>query len=236
MDNIISNLNIAIPAIFMGAVIPCAVLIGLLIRGRKKQISFVPVLYGFGTFFAALIAVAVLALVLSQIFFPSIALSNTSDAKVYIYAGGAIILLLLYLCTEALKLISFQTVLKSEKKDCAGVTFGCGFVLAQNLLIFGLLYTGDMDLSQAIAFGLLMLISGVIYILMSVIGYQFAMEKQRYAGSAIVFLYFLMFAVMLLFANIYITYGYIVLLLAFVLVISYITLPLPFKKKKENIE
>lgn len=232
--DILSNLSVAWPSILMGAVIPCVVLIALLCTNKRKQTSFVPVLYGFGTFFVTLVAVAVLMLVLSQIFLPSIAISSEADADIYIYVGGAIILLLFFFCSEALKMISYQTVLKGEKKEFAGLTFGSGFILAQNLLILGLIYAGEVDLSQALTFGLLMLISGVIYLLISAIGYQLHAEGQRYAGAAVGISYYLMFAAMLIFSNIYVTYSFVTAVLIFNLVIAYFVLPLPFKKKGED--
>lgn len=229
--SVLSKLSVAWPSILMGAVIPCLVLIALLCSKKRKQISFMPVLYGFGTLFVTLAVVAVLVLVLSQFFFTSIAVSSESDANVYIYVGGGIVLLLFYLCSETLRTVSYQTVLRSEKKEYAGLTFGCGFILAQNLLILGLIYAGDVDMNQSLAFGLLMLISGVIYLLISAIGYQLNLEDQRYAGAAVGISYYLMLAAMLIFSNVYVTYSVVAAVLIFNLVISYFVLPLPFKKK-----
>lgn len=232
LTNIIDNLGYVWPSMLLGAVIPCVVLLALFLSKKRKEVAFVPVMYGFGTFFVVLVAVAVLLLIVSQLFLSSVSISSESDADSYLYIGGAIILLLFWLGSEFLKSISFDTVAKTEKSAYAGLTFGCGFILAQNLLIFGLIYAGEIDMSQSLAFGLLMLISGVIYILISAVGHQLALEKQRYAGAAIAISYFLMFAVMLIFANIYVTYVFIGAVLVFNLVVAYITLPLPFKKKK----
>lgn len=229
---VLINSTMIWPSLLMGAVIPCFVLFALFFSKKRKQTNFTAALYGFGTFFVSLAAVALLVLIISRIFLPSITISSESDADAYIYVGGGIVLLLFYLVSEALKLISFDTVLRSEKQEFAGLTFGSGFILAQNLLIIGLIFAGEVDISQSIAFGLLMLISGIIYILISTVGYQFAVEKQKFAGSAVAFAYFLLFAVMLIFSNVYITYGFIGAVLLFVLIVAYVVLPLPFKKQK----
>lgn len=233
MDNttVFTNLNMIWPSLLMGAIIPCCVLFALFFSKSRKQTNFTAALYGFGSFFVSLVAVALLVLIISQLFLPSISISSESDADVYIYVGGGIILLLFYLASEALKLVSFDTVLHSEKTKFAGLTYGAGFILAQNLLIIGLIFAGEVDISQSIAFGLLMLISGIIYILISTVGYQFVIEKQKFAGCAVAISYFLLFAVMLIFSNVYITYGFIAAVLLFVLMVAYVVLPLPFKKK-----
>ncbi len=233
--NIFSSIGVAVPAILMGALIPCGVLVTLACRKERKEISFISVLHGFGTFFVALAAVAILVLVLSQTLLASVVISTETDADTYIYIGGAIVLVLYYVFSEALKQISFKAAMNKEKHRGVGFAFGSGFILGQNLLIFGLIYSGDVDASQAFVFGLLMLISGVIYLLLSAVGYQMALERHFYAGSAVTIGYFLMFAVMLIFSNVYVTYSYIALLLIFTLVIGYITLLSPLRKKGDQV-
>ena len=230
----LNNIAYVWPALLLGALVPCGVLLTLFFSKKKKEIAFKSALHGFGTFFVVLAAVAILLLVISQIFLSNVTVSAESDANTYIYVGGGIVLLLFWLISELLKVISFDAIQKTEKTEQAGLTFGSGFILAQNFLIFGLIYIGEIDVSHSLAFGLLMLFSGVIYILISAVGYQLSREKQRYAGAAIAISYFLLFAVMLFFSNVYITYGFIAAVLVFNLVVAYITLPLPFKKKKEG--
>lgn len=232
--NVLNNLIYIWPALLMGAIIPAGVLLTLFFSKKKKEISFKSALYGFGTFFVVLAAVAVLLLVLAQVFLTGVSISAEADANSYIYMGGAVVLLLFWLLSEVLKAISFDNAMKSEQKEEAGLAFGSGFILAQNLLIFGLIFLGELDMSQAMAFGLLMLMSGGIYILVSAVGYRMAQEKQRYAGAAVALSYFALFAVMLIFSNVYITYGCLAAVLVFNLIIAYLTLPLPFKKKKEG--
>lgn len=235
LTSIFDQIGMILPAILMGAAIPCCVLLLLLFSKKRKETAFKAVLYGFGTFFFVLLFLGIALILFSQSFLTAITISSESDADVYVLTGGVILLLLFYLGSEALKQASYRSVLKSERKSYGGLTFGSGFILAQNLLIFVLIYTGEIDWSQAMVFGLLMLISSVIYLLVSVIGYQLAMEKHYLSGSAVALSYYLMFAVMLLFSNVYVTYGFIAAVLAFNLVIAYFVLPLPFKRKKENL-
>jgi len=230
----LNNLAYVWPALLMGAVIPCGVLLTLFFSKKKKQVAFTSALHGFGTFFVVLAAVAVLLLIISRIFLSNLTISAESDANTYIYVGGGIVLLLFWLISEFLKTISFDTAKKAEKNEFAGLTFGSGFVLAQNSLIFGLIYIGEIDITHALAFGIMMLISGVIYIIISAVGYQMALDKQRFAGAAIAISYFLLFAVMLFFSNVIVTYCFVAAVLVFNLLVAYITLPLPFKKKKEE--
>lgn len=231
----LNNLGYVWPALFMGAVIPCGVLLTLFFSKKKKQVAFTSALHGFGSFFVVLAAVAILMLVISQVFLSNLTITAESDANTYIYVGGGIILLLFWLISEFLKTVSFDAAKKAEKSEFAGLTFGSGFVLAQNSLIFGLIQIGEIDISHALAFGIMMLISGVIYILISAVGYQMALDKQRFAGAAVALSYFLLFAVMLFFSNVIVTYCFVAAVLAFNLLVAYITLPLPFKKKKEGM-
>ena len=220
--NFFKNLASAWPSILMGAVIPCAVLLVLIFGKQRKKTAFKVVGYGFATFFAALVLVGLLSLAVGAIFLPSISASASEDANGYIFAAGGIILALFYVCTEVLKHFSFRSAINGEKDANAGLTFGCGFILAQNLLIVGLIYISEMDMMQMIGFGLLMIISGVIYLLNSAIGYALTREGSWLSGAAMAVSYFLIFAVMLIFANIYVTYGFVAAVLIFNLVLGYI--------------
>ncbi len=235
MDGVVlKNLAYIWPSLLLGAIVPAGALLALFFSKKKKDVSFKSALYGFGTFFVVLAGVAILLLVGAQMFLTNVTISAESDANTYIYLGGGIVLLLFWLLSEVLKSISFESAIKSETKDFAGLTFGAGFILAQNLLVFGLIFLGELDLSQSMVFGGLMLVSGIIYLLISSIGYQLALEKQRYAGAAVSITYFALFAVMLIFSNQTVTFACVGAVLLFNLIIAYITLPLPFKKKKEG--
>lgn len=231
----LSSLSVVWPSLIMGAIIPCGVLLALYLMPKRKEIAFNAALYGFATFFIGLVAVAVVLLLVVQLFLPTIAISDVTDADVYIYVGGSLALLLFYLIAETVKYFTFQSTLKQECNKMAGLTFGSGFILGQNLLIFGLVFATEIDLMQAVGFGVLMLISGMIYILLSAIGYQLVKEGHRIVGSVLAISYYLMFAVMLLFANIYITYGFVVAVLLFNLIMGYVLLPSPFKKDKGGV-
>ncbi len=233
MGALLQNVAVAWPSILMGAVIPFTVLLVLYCSKVRKEVAFQSVLHGFVTFLLALVVDAVLIVVAAQVFLPAIAVSDQSSANTYIYIGGSLALLIFYLCTEAIKFFTYGNLASLDKKRYAGLTFGCGFILAQNLLIIGLIYVGEIDMSQALGFGVLMLISAVIYLLISEIGYQLVLEHHRVVSPVLALSYYLMFVVMLLFANVYITYGFIAAVLVFNLIMAYVLLPLPFKKGKE---
>lgn len=228
---LLENLSLIWPSILMGAIIPCGVLIGLLFTKKKKQVAYNAALWGFGGFFIALVLVAVLVLIIAQAYMPTITADQASNANIYIYVGGCIILALFYLITEGMKQFSFRYALKSDNPEFAGLTFGSGFILAQNLLIIGLFLFGEVDLAQSLVFGLFMIISGVIYILLSLIGYQLKKEGNWKAGSAIAIVYYLILAIMLVVANVYVTYITIAAVLIFIIALGYFMLP---KKGKEN--
>lgn len=223
-----------IPAIAMGACLPATLMVLMIFSKKRSLISFNSFFHGMGTFLFSLVAVFILVLLFGKAVVPTLSISGEADADVYIYVGAAIILLLFYLVSEALKIFSFKTALKSEKKLYAGTAFGCGFILAQNLLIFGLVFVGELDLGQSFAFGFLMLLTGVIYLSVATVSYRIAKEKQYLAGSAIAILYYLLFMAMILFSNVYVTYISFAIVFAFVMVVAYIVLPLPFKKKDGN--
>lgn len=217
----LKNLISAWPSILMGAIIP-ALTLGLLFFSKKrKTTAFKAVVYGAATFFASLAIVAVLILSLAQFFMPVITTSQASSANSYIFTFGIIVLLLFYGSSEALKQFSFRHVIKTEKTEFAGLTFGCGFILAQNLLIVGLIYAGEVDKLQMVVFGILMVICGVIYLLNSNLCYTLTCEGNWATGSATAISYYLILAVMLLFANTYVAYITVGLVLAFNLIATY---------------
>ena len=217
----LKNLISAWPSILMGALIPCLTLGVLFFSKKRKTTAFKAVLYGAASFFASLAIVAVLILTLAQFFMPVISASQASSANSYIFTFGMIVLLLFYGSSEALKQFSFRSIIKSEQKQFAGLTFGCGFILAQNLLIVGLIYAGEVDTLQMLVFGLLMVICGVIYLLNSNLCYSLSCEGNWLTGSATAISYYLILAMMLLFANVYVAYITIALVLAFNLVITF---------------
>lgn len=217
----LKNLISAWPSILMGALIPAIALGVLFFSKKRKTTAFKAVLYGAATFFASLAIVAVLLLALAQFFMPMITVSQASNANSYIFIFGIIVLLLFYGSSEALKQFSFRSIIKTEKAEYAGLTFGCGFILAQNLLIIGLIYAGEVDTSQMLVFGLLMIICGVIYLLNSNLCYSLTREGNWLTGSATALSYYLILAVMLLFANVYVAYITVALVLLFNLIATY---------------
>ncbi len=228
----LKDIGVVLPSILMGALIPAGTLLALNFSPKRKLVAFKAALYGFGTFFVALGAVVIALLLGGQLLLPSVAISTETDANTYIFIGGSIALLLFYLAAEVTKFFMYENIKKQDRNEMAGLCFGSGFILAQNLLIFGLIYTGEIDMKQALSFGVLMMISGLIYLIISAIGYQVSLDGHRFVGPVIALSYYLMFAVMLLFANVTITYSFVAAVLIFNLVVGYILLPLPFKKAK----
>ncbi len=228
---IISNIGVAWPSIIMGAVVPMVVLLALFFSKKRKSVPFVTVFYGFGTFLLVLVGVAILTLLLSNAFMPSISVSNVEEADQYIYIGGILVLLSFYAGSEIIRMLTFKSCVNTEKNEGVGLTYGSGFILAQNLLILGLASSAKLDYTQSVAFGILMIISGIVYILNSAIGYQLVLTGHQWIGFSAAASYYLLFAVMILFANIYVTYTFVFLVLLFNAVVGYKLLPLPFKKK-----
>ncbi len=229
---ITNNLGVIACSLLLGLIVPVGVIVGLIFSPKRKDVPFVAAVYGFVVFLGSLFAVAILSLLIAQTFLPSVTLNAEGDADRYIFIGGGIVLSLFYLCAEGAKLFIFRHLMRGERNALVGLPYGCGFIFAQNLLIFGLIYAQDMDLSQALAFGILMLLSGIIYILISLIGYQLMADRFRYIGAALALSYYLMFAVMLIIANVYVTYSFIAVVLLFNLIMGYALLPLKFKRRK----
>lgn len=227
------NIFVAWPSILMGALVPGLVLLALSLSKVRKQTYFFPVLQGFATFFMVLIVVAILAVVAAQTMLPSISVNSDTGTDI-VKIGGTLILILFYLGSEAVKQWSFASCSKRETQNrFVGLTFGSGFILAQNLLVLGLIYNiSDFSYNESLAFGFLMVISGIIYILISEIGYQLVLENYRYVGAALAASYFLIPIVMLLFTNMIFTYVTVALALVFNLIMGFVLLPLPFKKKE----
>lgn len=225
MAEFLENMPMILPAVLMGAVIPLAVILYLAISPARKKVYFPMIFFGFAAFFAALVLVGVALLILAQSLLASISVS-ASDGDQVVMVGGCIVLLAFYLFTELLRFFSYKTGLKKEEKNrFGGLLFGAGFLLAQDLLIFGIAATGELSLSQALGFGVLMLICGVIYLLISEIGYRTAEEGHPFVGGAIASVYFILLAVMLVFASVVITYIFVGLALAFSLLMGYLLLP-----------
>jgi hypothetical protein len=230
---VLSKIGTIWPAILMGAAIPAGILLLLFFSKARKKVSFKATLFGFASFIAALILCAVILLILANAYLPTIMVSNRSDANGYIYAGGIIALVLFYATSEALKQISYKGIIKSERCEFAGLVFGCGFILAQNLLIFGLAYSSKLTLMDAVAYGILMLVTGLIYLFLSEGGYQLVKEGQWKAAVAMAGTYFLIFAVMLISANRIVSYSVMAIIL---LTIVPLTFYLKKGGKKKNAD
>ncbi len=233
---ILKNISFAWPSLLMGAVIPCTILLVLLLRKDHNEVPFVTVAYGFLAFVGVFVFVAVILMILFATVIPTITIQQESDSTNIIRWGGSVVLLLFYVLAELVKQFCFISYDQAaEKNRFVGLSYASGFILGQNLLILGVIYVSNVDMKQTLAFGVLMIISGMIYTVVSEIGYQLIREKHRYVGVALSGSYYLMFMVMLIFANIYATYFFVFAVLIFNLVMAYVLLPLPFKKKGEAI-
>ncbi len=219
LATIFNNLGKSWPALLIGVAIPFAVIITLLALKKKYKTAFKPVIFGFLSFFIALVIAAIILLILAQAFLGSS--TNQTDANRYLYIGAMVALVLIYGVSEALKQITFRSVLKGERVAFAGLTFGSGFVLAQNLLVLLLLYSSKMNLKEMLAFGVIMVISGVLYLSISEIGYMLTRAGQWRIAVAMGAFYYAIFAVMFLFANVYVTYAAIALVLICIFAIGF---------------
>lgn len=231
MDGLLEKLPVILPAVLMGALIPLVGILAPTLSSARKKCYFPLIFFGFATFFVALAFVGVSLLVLAQGLLATVSVTPADGDRV-VMLGGCIVLLVFYLATEALRYFSYKAALKKEEKDrFGGILFGSGFVFAQDLLVLGIAATGEFTLSQAMGFGVLMLICGVIYLLLSEISFHTIADGHPIAGSAIASVYFILLAIMLVFANVFVTYVFVGLALLFALLMGYVILPLPFKKK-----
>jgi len=220
--------------LLIGAAVPIGLLAYCIACKDRKNISFKTLLYGFGSFFAAIGVIFIIFLFVTNVMSVTLSVSAESNVNTYLFVGGAVLLLVFYLVTEALKILSFKMALKSEKNHCAGVLFGSGFILAQNVLVLILCHLSDMSGNASLYFGILMLISSLIYIIISIMGYHMVRDGQLIAGSALALIYYIMYAIMLIVSNVIVTYVMFALVLLFVATVAYFTLPLPFKKEANS--
>ncbi len=225
--------DILLPFI-VGALVPIGLLIYCFFAKNRQNISFKSFFYGFGSFFAALGFIFIVFLLITNVMSVSISVSDESSVNTYLYIGGAVILLVYYLVTEVLRVISYRMVLKSEANDYAGALFGSGFVFAQNFLVLILCQMAELKGVAALLFGVLMLISSLIYIMISVLAYHMVRDGQMISGSVLAVIYYVMYVVMLTVANVVVTYVMFALVLAFIMLLAYFTLPLPFKKEAKS--
>ena len=236
MADLFEKMPMILPGVVMGALIPLAVILVLALTPARKKVYFPMIFFGFATFFASLVLVGIALLLMAQSVF-SVASVSPSDGDRVVMIGGTIVLLAFYLITELLRYFSYKSVLKKEEKyRYGGLLFGAGFVLAQDLLVLGIAATGEFSLAEALGFGVLMLICGLIYLLISEIGYHTAADGHPFAGSAIASVYFILLAVMLIFANMVVTYVFVGLALAFSLLMGYFLLPFKKQAKEERAD
>ena len=222
--------NIILP-LLMGALVPLAFLIYCFVFKERSKLSVTSLFYGFGSFFGAIGAIFILFLFITNVMAISISVSAESDVNSYLYIGGGVLLLIFYLITEALRFIFYKIALKSDRSSCAGCFFGIGFAFAQNIVFLILCTVSNLDDNAALYFGIMMLISSLIYILISILSYNMICDGQKLTGSALAILYYLMYGIMLIVANVVVTYIMFAVVLAFVLLLAYLMLPLPFKKE-----
>ena len=231
MGELIENLPAIVPAMLMGAILPLLGIAVVALTPARKNTYFPLIFFGIAAFFVSLAVVAVALLVLARGLLASISVTATEGDRV-VMIGGCLVLVFFYIVTEGLRYFSYKSALKKKEKiGFGGLLYGCGFVLAQDLLVLGIASTGEFSLSQALGFGVLMMICGAIYLLLSEISFYTTAEGHPLVGSAIASAYFILLAVMLVFANVVITYVVVGLALAFALLMGYVLLPLPFKKK-----
>ncbi len=232
---LLEHMPMILPSVGIGAAVPLAVILILAFSPVRKKAPYSLIFQGFATFFVSLLLVAVLLLTVAQSLLSTISISTQAAGDRAVMIGGCLVLLIFYLVSELLKFFSYKGALKKEEKRfCGGLLFGCGFILAQNLLVMGLALSEAFTVAQALGFGVLMLICSIIYLLISEIGYQACKDGHPYVGGALASVYFALLAVMLVFASVVITYLFLAFALIFVLIMGYVLLPLPFKKGGER--
>lgn len=180
----------------LGLLIPVAIIIYMIITRKKKPSAYNTVGYGFVSFFAAIISVFVILAILNGLFFNSMTFENQDDGMILVGIIGAVIIVIMYFICETMKYITFCNVLEKENnKENAGLGFAAGVIIAQTAVIFIISNVAYFDMYLSLFSGAMVLGTGVIYVLLSLIGYK--LVSGNYKGpyfflSSIYYIYYML--------------------------------------------
>ena len=180
----------------LGLLIPVAIIIYMIIMRKKKPSAYDTIGYGFVSFFASIVSVFIILILLNSLFFKYVKFENQEDGMLVVGIIGTIIIAIIYFICESIKYFTFRTVMEKEKNyENAGLGFAAGVIIAQSAAAFIISNIAKFDAYISLFTGAMVLGTGIIYVMLSIVGYRLVLEGYKgpyFFISTIYYLYYIL--------------------------------------------
>ena len=154
-----------------GLVLPACVLAFFFISKQRKKIAFESIGYGFGGFLISIAAVLIAALIMNGLFMAGLTFEDETSGLTVAGAIISFMVAILGVVCEFLKILTIRKFQKSEKRTLySGIGYSAGVVIAQSLIVFiamNIMQGYDVDSSWSLVSGGIVLVTGIMYLIMS---------------------------------------------------------------------
>lgn len=165
-----------------GLALPLAVILFFALSKKRKTCAFDSIAYGVGAFLGSLLCVAIVFIFTNSVILAGLSFSDDVSGMTIAGTIFSIMIAVLFVFCESFKMMTMKKFSESDtRKEFSSIGFSAGVVIAQSAVIFVALNFFDsyeMEAGYAVFSGLILLVTGVMYTVLS-----YASEKALILGS-----------------------------------------------------
>ncbi len=166
----------------IGLALPIAIILFFALSKNRKTYAYDSIAYGIGAFLGSLLCVAIVFIFTNSIILAGLSFSDDVSGMTIAGTIFSIMIAVLFVFCESFKMMTIKKFTESETRTkFSSIGFSAGVVIAESIVIFvalNLFDSYEMEAGYAIFSGLILLVTGVMYTVLS-----YAAEKALSLGS-----------------------------------------------------
>ena len=165
-----------------GLALPLAVILFFALSKNRKNYAYDSIIYGVGAFLGSLLCVAIVFIFTNSVILAGLSFSDDVSGMTIAGTIFSIMIAVLFVFCESFKMMTIKKFIGSDTRTkFSSIGFSAGVIIAQSGVIFVALNffdSYDMEAGYAIFSGIILLVTGVMYTVVS-----YAAEKALCLGS-----------------------------------------------------
>ncbi len=187
----------------LGLLLPVIIVIYMMSNKKNKKVAFDSIFIGFGAFLASLAAVAVVFILFNTVFLTGLKFSDDTSGLTIVGVIISALLIALFVVCESFKLSTIKKFVSAETPlEFSAMGFSAGVIVAQNIVVFVVNnILGDLETFNIIFFGLILLVTGIMYTVLSIACESMVAEGFKTPAYAISAVYYLFWVAVIVFVQ-----------------------------------
>ena len=187
----------------LGLLLPIITLVAFALLKNKKMVKFDTVFYGIGAFLGSIVVAFIIFIIMQTVLVSGFSADNYASGYTLVSIIFSVLIAVIFVCCESFKMVTIKKYADKEEKAFApSLGFSAGVVIAQSGVFFvALNIFKDATPLFALFTGAFILLSGVMYYVLSYAAEISFTLGSKYAAYAVSAVYYVMWIFMMLFIN-----------------------------------